>query len=86
MTNIGADTLLCLRLSHSLHHVRIVAVVHVQRLRTRHLGMRRQHHRAWQCDRGGDALRGQRHDQYPKQDGSNERAHLINVAYASMTR
>ena len=25
-------------------------------------------HRAWQFDRGADALNGQRHDQYPKQD------------------
>lgn len=25
-------------------------------------------HRAWRFDRGGDALNGQRHDQYPKHD------------------
>lgn len=41
-------------------------------------------HRARQVDRGGDTLHGQRHDQYPQHEESDQRAHVSNLAYAKM--
>jgi hypothetical protein len=44
------------------HHFGLITVVHRLDAWSSERGMR---HRAWHSDRGGDALKGQRHDQYP---------------------
>lgn len=57
-----AGVRLCGRLGHRHRHLMLVAVIHDRSFRACRCGMR---HSAWRCDRGGDALHGQRHDQYP---------------------
>jgi hypothetical protein len=77
MCLIGADALRRFR----RHHSGLVAVIHDLSTVLCARGMR---HRAWQFNRGGAALHGQRHDQYPYHEKSDERAHRTNLAHAKM--